>query len=50
MIYYKRIDLSEGINVNKISRSKECDACRYWYFLNYIFKFHQTSTIDVISY
>ena len=39
MIYYDRIDVSEGIGVNKTSASKECDVCRYWYFLNYSFRF-----------
>ena len=27
MLYYNRIDVSEGIYVNKISKSKECDIC-----------------------
>ena len=40
MLYYDRIDISEGIDVNKTSLSKECDACHYWYFLIYSFKFH----------
>ena len=39
MIYYDRINVSEGIDVNDISPSKECDVCPYWYFLNYSFKF-----------
>ena len=39
MIYYDRIDVSEGIDVNKTSASKECDVCHYWYFLNCNFKF-----------
>ena len=39
MLYYDRIDISEGIDVNKTSASKECDICHYWYFLNYSFKF-----------
>ena len=39
MIYYERIDVSEGIDVNKTSASKGCDVCHYWYFLNYSFKF-----------
>ena len=39
MIYLERIDVSEGIDVNKTSASKECDICQYWYFLNYSFKF-----------
>ena len=36
---YDRIDVSEGIDVNKTSASKECNIYHYWYFLNYSFKF-----------
>ena len=39
MQYYDRIGVSEGIDVNKTSRSKECNICHYWYFLNKGFKF-----------
>ena len=39
MLYFDRIDVSEGIDVNKTSASKQCDICHYWYFLNYSFKF-----------
>ena len=38
-MYYDRIDVSEGIDVNKTSELKECDIYHYWYFLNYSFKF-----------
>ena len=38
MLYYDRIDVSKGIDVNKTSASKKCDICHYWYFLNYRFK------------
>ena len=31
---YDRIDISEGIDVNKTNLSKECDIYHYWYFLN----------------
>ena len=41
MIYYNRINLSEGIDVAKSNNSKECIVCHYWYF-NQGFKF-QTS-------
>ena len=34
MLYFERIDVSEEIDVNKISESKEYDSCHYWYFLN----------------
>ena len=39
MLYFERIDVSEGINVTKTSASKECDICHYCYFLKYSFKF-----------
>ena len=39
MLYYDGIEVSERIDVNKTSSSKECDVCHYWYFLNYSFKF-----------
>ena len=39
MLYYDRIDVSEGIDINKTSASKKCDICHCWYFLNRGFKF-----------
>ena len=39
MLYFDRIQVSEGVDVNKTSTLKECDICHYWYFLNYSFKF-----------
>ena len=39
MLYYDRIDLSEGIDVNRTSEPKECDISHYWYFLNKRVKF-----------
>ena len=39
MLYYGRPDVSEGIDANKTSASKECDVCHYWYSLNYSFTF-----------
>ena len=38
MLEYERIDISEGIDVNKTNLSKECDICHYWYFKNIGFK------------
>ena len=40
MLYFDRIDVSEGTDVNKTSASKGCDIFHYWLFLNYSFKFH----------
>ena len=34
-----RIDVSEGIDVNKTDESKDIDICHYWYFLSKGFKF-----------
>ena len=34
MLYCDRIDVSEGIDVNKTRASKECNICHCWYFLN----------------
>ena len=39
MLEYERIDISEGIDVNKTSASKECDICHYWYFEEIGFKY-----------
>ena len=39
MLYYDRIDVSEGTDVNTISESKECDIYHCWYFLGKEFKF-----------
>ena len=39
MLEYKRIDISEGINVSKRNLSKECDVWHYWYFKDIAFKY-----------
>ena len=39
MLYYDRIDVSEGVDVNKTSESKECDTWHYWYFSDKGYKF-----------
>ena len=39
MLEYDRIDISEGIDVNKTNASKECDICYYWYFKDIGFKY-----------
>ena len=36
MLEYDRIDISEGIDTNKMSASKERNICHYWYFLDKI--------------
>ena len=39
MIEYEIIDISEGIDINKTNKSKECMLCHYWYFLNKNFSY-----------
>ena len=39
MLEYDRIDISEGIDVNKTNKSKECMLCHYWYFLEKNFSY-----------
>ena len=39
MLEYDRIDISEGIDVNKTNLSNECDICHCWYFKDIGFKY-----------
>ena len=41
MLRYQKIDVSEGIDVNKTSASKEYELCHYWFFKDIWFKFEQ---------
>ena len=39
MLEYDRIDISDGIDVNKTNASKESNTCHYWYFKDIDFKY-----------
>ena len=40
MLEYGRIDISEGIHVNKCEEtSRECSLCKFYYFLDKNFKY-----------
>ena len=41
MLRYQKINVSEGIDVNKTSESKECELCHYWFFKDVGFKFEE---------
>ena len=41
MLRYQKIDVSEGIDVNKTSASKEYELCHYWLFKDIGFKFEE---------
>ena len=34
MLEYERNDISERIDIGKTNKSRECDICHYWYFLD----------------
>ena len=39
MLEHNRIDIAEGIDVNKASASKECDISHYLYFKDIGFRY-----------
>ena len=41
MLEYDRIDISEGIYMGKTNKSRECDICHYWYFLDKNFNYEK---------
>ena len=41
MLQYQKLDISEGIDINKTSASKECELCHYWFFKDIGFKFEE---------
>ena len=41
MLEYDRIDISEGVDINKTNKSKECDICHYWCFLDKNFNYEK---------
>ena len=47
ILYYERIGISEGTDINKTSASKEGDICHHWYFSNNVFNFDQYVCNDV---
>ena len=41
MIEYERINISEGIDLNKTSASKDCMICHYWYSKDIGYEYEQ---------
>ena len=41
MLHYEKIDISEGIDIDKTNTSKEYMLCHYWYFQNVGSKFER---------
>ena len=41
ILQYEKIDVSEGIDVNKTSALKECELYHYWFFKDVGFEFEE---------
>ena len=39
MLEYERLDISEGIDLDKSDKSKECMICHYWHFKDIGYKY-----------
>ena len=48
MIRYERIDVSEGIDFDRASKSLECMICHYWYFKDVGYKYQPYVVMDVM--
>ena len=46
MLRYYKIDITEGIDLNKTNKSRECMFCHYWYYLNKNFSYGRPFTCD----
>ena len=48
MLQYDRIDVSEGIGINKISESKDFMLCHYWYLKRLAINFNHIFVMVVM--
>ena len=48
MLEYDRIDISEGIDVNKTGLLKECHIYHYWYFKDIGFRYNHIFAMVVM--
>ena len=51
MLQHERINASDGTDINKLNKSKECMICHYWYFKDISYKFepYASNRCDDIS-
>ena len=48
MLEYERIDISEGIDINKTNLLRECNICHYWYFNDIGFNMNLIFVMDAM--
>ena len=48
MLQYERIYVSEGSDINKSDKSKECMNCHHWYFKDIAYKYINMNHLYVI--
>ena len=48
MLYFNRIDVSNGTDVNKASASRKCNIYHHQYILSYSFKFQPNAYNNVM--
>ena len=49
MLYFNRIDVSDGIDVNETNASKKCIICHYWHFLGKWFNSNHLTILNIHS-
>ena len=50
MLQYQKNDVSEGIDLNKTSESKECELCHYCFLKDIDLNLKNIFVMDVIIY
>ena len=49
MLKYDKIDITEGIDVDKTNKSRECMFCHYWYYLNKNFSYGLFTCYNIVQ-
>ena len=50
MLHYKKIDVSEGIDINKTSLSKECELCHFGILKMFDLNLNHMFVMDIMFY
>ena len=50
MLRYQKINISEGLDVNKTNASRECELCHYWFLIILDLNLKYMFVINVMIY